>query len=334
MPRVARPWHRKGRDSWMVTYKGRVVNLGIQGAENEQAAIEAYRKLLAEGLPDETIRPAGLAVDHYLSTLTEVAPVTRVVYRTHLNAFLKAVGRDGNLARLNAESVEKTAKGRNWSPSTVNSYLGTVGVFLKSSGIVLDRPLKRPPKESRGASSLWSEEEYWRIVGACRGDFRGIVQVLYATGARPSEIAELTVEAVNWSIGCAALNKHKNSRKGKPRVIHFPESALAILKAQREKHGDGLLFRQGAKCKDRNGRLDRHCLMRRMVLARRRAGIKKPLTLYGLRHTAITRALSKGFSPAQVAALVGNSAAIIERFYGHVGSNVDLMKQMAAAIAG
>ena len=75
-------------------------------------------------------------------------------------------------------------------------------------------------------------------------------------------------------------------------------------------------------------------LVRRIQIARDRAGITRPLTLYGIRHSYITRALERGWSAEQVAALVGNSAAVIARTYSHVGANHDLMRKIADSLAG
>lgn len=336
MSRPARPWFRPSRGVWMVTHKNSQVNLGITdpGPAGKAAALALFRRLLAGESIAAPARPVGPAVAAYLAGLSGLAPSSVRSYQSHLAAFVSAVGADRDAATLTAAVVEETSARAAWSSSTRNGYLGAVGVFLSAAGVRLDRRLKRPPKESRGAAAVWTEEEFWRVCGACRGDVRGVVQVLWHTGARPSEVFTLTAELVDWSRGTATLKKHKNAGKGKPRVIHFPPAAVAILRGQLAKHPTGPLFRMGSRTKTPGAALTRPGLVKRLALARARAGITRPISAYGLRHSYITRALEKGFSAEQVAALVGNSAAVIARVYSHVGANHDLMRRIADSLAG
>ncbi len=336
MARPARPWFRPSRGVWMVTHKNSQVNLGITdpGPAGEAAAAELFKRLLAGEPLTRPALPLGPAVAAYLGKLSGLAAETVHVYRYHLTQFVAAVGAGADAHALTAEQVEATADRPRWSASTRNGYLGAVGVFLGATGVRLDRRLKRPAKESRGADAVWTEEEFWRMHGACRGDVRGVLVCLWHTGARPAEVFTLTAEGVDWSRATATLAKHKLAKKGKRRVIHFPPAAMVVLRAQRERYTSGPLFRMGARCRRKDAPLTRAGLVKRVQLARVRAGIDRPLTLYGLRHSYITRALERGFSAEQVAALVGNSAAVIARNYSHVGANHDLMRKIADSMAG
>ncbi len=330
MGRKSHPWYRKARDCWMATIHGEKVSLGVTGEANEEAAVEAFRRLLK----GSTAKPvaAGEAGDRYLAGIGS-EPGTVRIYTQYVRHFLKAVGRHRDLNSLGAADVEATAK-PGWSDSTTHGYIGCIGVFLRAAGVSLDRKLKRPSAESRGATAVWTEQELYMILGASRGDFRAVVQVLWATGARPAEVAGLTVEGVDWATCTATLKRHKNKAKGKIRVIHFPEPAMVVLRAQKAKHGSGALFRQGQGVRHPEKQLNVKSMGARMVGARDRAGVRVGVHLYGIRHSFITRALERGFTADQVAALVGNSAAVIRKSYSHVGANHDLMKKIASAVAG
>lgn len=189
--------------------------------------------------------------------------------------------------------------------------------------------LKRPPKESRGAGAVWTEAEFWQVYGAANGDFKPLLMVLRETGARPSEVTGLTVESVSWAQACAVLLEHKNAHRGKRRVLHFTAPAMAALTQQRDRYEYGHLFRQ-----ENNRPFVTHNLVYRMIHARDRAGVSRPLTLYGLRHTFITRALERGLTGDQVAALVGNSPAMIHKHYGHLTANHAAMAGLMARASG
>ena len=325
------PWYRKSRGVWMVTTNGKQVPLGVTDPDARALALEAVKRLLG-GDGEKPALPCGDAAGKYLAGLP-VGAGTRHIYRQYLVHFQKAVGVHRDLHTLTAKEVEGTAPGA-WASSTAHGYLGAIGVFLRAAGVQLDRKLKRPPKESRGAGSVWTEQEYYLILGAARGDFRALVQVLWLTGARPSEVLSLTVEGIDWKRGTATLNRHKNAGKGKSRVIHFPEQAMAVLRKQRDKHEAGFLFRQGDGCRHPEKPMTMKGAGARMVSARERAGITRNVFLYGLRHGFATRALERGFTAEQVAALIGNSATVVNAHYGHVGANHELMRKIAESVAG
>jgi integrase len=96
---------------------------------------------------------------------------------------------------------------------------------------------------------------------------------------------------------------------------------------QRELHREGHLFRQ-----DDGGPFTAGSLTRRMILCRERAGVSRPVTLYGLRHGFICRALEGGASSEQVAALVGNSPQVITSNYNHISQNAAFMRDLAERV--
>lgn len=104
---------------------------------------------------------------------------------------------------------------------------------------------------------------------------------------------------------------------------------MAVLREQKRQYERGPLFRS-----ENDGAFRPNTLHVRVKRAVERAGITRPLTLYGLRHWFITRSLAKGFSGDQVAAFVGNSPQVIHKHYSHVGRDAALMAEIAARVAG
>lgn len=334
MPRKgSKPWYRKSRDMWMATIDGVQIALNVRGEGNCDDAVQALTALLeaakAKGVkPTEVRSPtAGAAVAHYLAQIRDrVKPVTFTSYAWFLGQFAEAVGPETAIASLTSAAVEKTASRSKWSSSTRHGYLGAVGVFLRSAGYPLR--LRRPPKESRGADAVWTDGEWLMMYGAARGDFKPLLVVLKETGCRPAEAAGLTCESVDWENRCCRLKTHKTAGKGKPRIVHFAEPVMDVLLAQRRQYGTGHLF-----LNEESRPFTGLSLSRRCELCRERAGVARPITLYGLRHWYCTRALSKGASSATVAALVGNSEAMIAKHYGHLTLEAQMLKELAERVS-
>jgi integrase len=322
-------WFRKVRNMWYTTIDGKQISLGVKGEKGGDAASEALEKLLATLVPSiqrTTLMPLKATVDSFLArTKDRIKPHTFRVYQQFLGKLVKHFGEQTDIHSLTAPQVEKSAERSTWSKSTRHGYLGTVGMFLKDVGHPLR--LRRPAKESRGADSIWTQKEFWQVYGAARGDLKPLLLILLHCGCRPGEATGMTVQGIDWEHQAYRPKDHKNAHKGKTRVIHFTEEAMIALRGQRLKYADGFLFRQ-----EDDKPFNVHSLCDRVIAARERAGITRPVTAYGLRHGWCTRALETGLSNEQVAALVGNSAAMIEKHYSHIDANAQLLKELAAKV--
>jgi integrase len=255
-----------------------------------------------------------------------VKPDTLRVYEWMLGQLVNALGGATPLDKLTAERVEGSARKKKWSSSTRHDYLGAVGVFLRDAGHPLR--LRRPPKESRGATAVWTDEEFLMMLGAARGDFKPLLVLLKETGCRPSEACTLTVENVDWERRLAILKEHKNAGKGKARIIHFSEAAFAVLAEQRRQYQKGALF-----LNEDGDPFRSITITHRIASCRDRAGVKRPLHAYGLRHSYICKALKCNLSADAVAALVGNSAQIIRSNYSHIGQDAAFLKELVDKVA-
>lgn len=324
MPRKAAPWYRHSRSMWYLTHKGQQIPLNVSGAENEKAAQDAAQVYLSR----TDGPPLGEAVAQFLARIKHrVKPETLRSYRWFLERLMAQTGPETPLTSLTSHGVERSAVRSTWSDSTRHDYLGAVGTFLRDSGHPLK--LRRPPQTSRGVDAVWTDREFWQVYGAANGDLKPMLVVMKDTGARPAEVAGLTVDGVDWENACAVLKVHKNARKGKTRVIHFATNVMAILEEQRRQYGEGHLFRTETDRPFKPNTL--HVRVRRTC---ERAGIERGLTLYGLRHWYCTRALAKGNSADLVAALVGNSAQVLRKSYSHIGQDAALLKGIAERVAG
>jgi integrase len=169
---------------------------------------------------------------------------------------------------------------------------------------------------------LVTPEEYARLVDAATPAFRLFLKLLYATGARPGEVAAITADNFDADAGLVRLAEHKMAYKGKVRVLYVPPDAVVLLLRQRER------CRSGALLRNNNGETwTENAIGLAMRRTRERAGVPHAVA-YGLRHTFATDALARGVPDAQVAALLGHSGtAMLHKHYSHLTSQSQLLRE-------
>lgn len=343
MPRRAGPWYRKDRSRWyMTTPDGKQLPLPFSDPNDPDGAKAAYTQFVAdlaaklkETVPAQTGPNVSEVVAAFLKRQeSRVSTGTLRAYRFALAVHFTATFGNRAVSCLTADEVEAWADRPAWSRSTRNSYLGAVQTMLKWAKVKIDRPIARPPKESRGAESVLTDEQFAEVLKESkvirkRGDFRELLQVLRETGARPGEVSGLTVEMVDWTNACVRLKEHKGARHTAERPIHFSAAAMVILEGQRTRYGEGLLFRS---CNGR--RFSPKVIVQRCGQISKRVGFR--VIAYGLgRHSFATKALCVGVPDAVVAALLGHkSTAMIHAHYGHVSQQGRVLKDALGKMAG
>lgn len=313
MPRKAHPWYRASRKMWYVNVGGRQVPLNITDPKDEAAAWAAFQELLRREAGKSSDPPgtaAELVAAYLADAETRVKTHTLKVYRWYLGEFLARHGTI-RLQDLTARRVEDDAKRTTWTDTTRCNYLATVETCLRWGQVKVS--FQKPSKASAGAASVISEETYRRMLMHCRGDWAACVRFLWETGARPSEAAAVTAEAVDWEQRVARLREHKTAhRTQRDRLIYLNPAAFEVCQWQRERHKAGLLFRSW-----NGGPFSRQAFV--MKFTRLSGYVGRKVTAYSLRHSFASRALAAGESDAIVAALLGHAnTAMIHRHYSHL----------------
>ncbi len=324
MGRNAKPWYRAARDGWFVTIAGRVVNLRVSGKGNEANAWQAFSERLQSSVAGDSVRGR---LDEFLDTkrLEGVSGKTVDDYGRALD-WLAEKFPDASVDKLDAKAIQGKALQESWSNSHRANILTVIQAFIRWTGRDQFR-IVRPSKPSRGAKSVIQPDVWERILRETRGDFHQLLRVLWETGARPSEIAGLTVDAVQWGTKTAIPDHHKTAHKGKRRVIFFNDIAMTVLNEQAAKYaGKGLLFRSLA-----GDAFNAHSIGVRFQ--RLETKINAKVTAYGIRHTWATRALTQGHSDSLVAVMMGHAdTRMIHKHYSHIGADAKLMLAIANAV--
>lgn len=354
MPRRPRPWYRSDRMCFQVQVGGKRITL-LPDAENTPENAALAGRILAGMLAEDAAPPpsaplpairtvAQASVDYLRSR--EKKLVTGEIgvrcirnYRITLRQFVATFG-ERAIAGFTADEIELWAFDQpTWSQSYRHNALGTVAQLFKWARCPLidadsgkERVIVRPPKESRGAESVITDEQFAAVLrhaehrsGGGQGDLGPLLRLLRETGARPCEVVGLTVESVDWPNCCQLLQRHKTYRHtGKARPLVFASAAMIVLDGQRAKYGTGPLFRT-----KRSNPWTPNGVVKRLLTISERVGFRA--IAYGLgRHSFATAALVNGVPDAMVAGLLGQAGTgMLARHYSHVTANARAMHDAA-----
>jgi len=213
------------------------------------------------------------------------------------------------------------------SPRTVNRKMASLRSFykflLKREAITKDPTSKiQALKTSKSLPQFVNEPDITRLLDQCEfpKDFTGrrdqlILELLYSTGIRLSELINLKESNINFSAGTLKVLGKRN----KERVIPFSKSLAQIIQAYRnEKNNLPEINDQGCLLVTDNGDQCYPMLIYRTV--------KKYLNLFTtiekrsphvLRHTFATHLLNKGAELNAVKDLLGHSSLAATQVYTH-----------------
>ncbi|PYU19826.1 MAG: site-specific tyrosine recombinase XerD [Acidobacteria bacterium] len=150
---------------------------------------------------------------------------------------------------------------------------------------------------------------------------RAILEVLYSTGLRVSELVNLKVSDLEMRMGCLRCI----GKGDKERLVPVGRKALAAVQAYLAKSRTQLLHgREAGKAGpwlfvNRFGnRLSRIAVWRLLTVYGRRAGIRARLSPHKLRHSFATHLLERGADLRSVQLMLGHADISTTQIYTHV----------------
>jgi integrase/recombinase XerD len=267
----------------------------------------------------------------YLRTECHLAVNTIAAYRRDLRRFCEWLG-----GRFPAKlTVRDLADYMAWlqtqklAPPSIARHMVAVKLFfryLQLEGIVRDNPA-----ELLGTQKTWQrvpEVMSAAVVGSLlvapqpydaywRRD-RALLELLYATGCRASEVSNLTLSDLHLAERyCLAHGKGS-----KDRIIPLGDPAIAALKdylaterpplAKGKSEPPWVLLSRGGK------RLRREAIWELVKRYVRRCGANPDVSPHTLRHSFATHLLAGGADLRQVQELLGHSSIATTQIYTHV----------------
>lgn len=262
----------------------------------------------------------------YLEIEKGVSPHTLRAYRKDLEAFsshVKSKVEDIGLNDIRGFVAEEINSGH--KKTTAGRRLAAVRSFLKflyREGYIKSNPAKLvpTPKLPKMLPKFLSVDDVFSLVekpegiGFLPARDRAILELLYSSGLRVSELAGLNAEDINVREG---LVKVKGKGK-KERIVPVGTKAVEAIKTYfiervllKKKDGAFFLNRNGARLTDRS--------IRRIVIKYAKAiGVNSRIGPHTLRHTFASHLLQGGADLRVIQELLGHSSLSTTQKYTHL----------------
>ena len=276
-------------------------------------------------------RQAAACLD-YLRTECHLAANTIAAYRRDLNRFCEWLG-----GRLAAKlGVRELSDYMGWlqtqklAPASVARHIVALKIFyryLQLEGVVRDNPaeLLGTQKKWQRVPEVLSPVLVERLLAApqrydafCRRD-RALLELLYATGCRVSEVSNLKLADLHLGERyCLAHGKGSKDRLTP--LGDAAASAIGEYLSEERPHlaqvakspPPWVLLSRGGK------RLRREAIWELVKRYARRAGVSPDVSPHTLRHSFATHLLAGGADLRQVQELLGHASIATTQIYTHV----------------
>lgn len=278
------------------------------------ALLDSYLDYLTieKGLSDNTVSAYYRDLSGYFAFLKKQPGIASAadISRSDLLAYLTGLRHQGLAPRSRARVL-----------STLRSFHR----FLVREKHVSHDPsaLIESPKILRALPKLLSGQEVEQLLSAPQGDGkialrdRAMLEVLYATGIRVSELIDLRSADLKLDIGCLTVF----GKGSKQRLVPLGEVALEILQEYLQNGRPKLLKEGPIEVVFPNSR-GRHMsrqgfwkILRNHALA---AGINRPVHPHMLRHSFATHLLENGADLRAVQSMLGHADISTTQIYTHV----------------
>jgi integrase/recombinase XerD len=199
--------------------------------------------------------------------------------------------------------------------------------FLAQNGVIEEPPTESlgSPRVGRALPKYLTEEEVEQLLkeadkaGTAEGQRdANILELLYATGLRVSELVSLNVQDIDfeesyircWGKGSKERIVYAHDRALDGLQDYLSTSRMSLLGQNKE---EAALF-----VNHRGERLTRQWVWNILKTYSKRAGIDRKITPHTLRHSFATHLLQKGASLRHVQELLGHSSISTTQVYTHL----------------
>jgi integrase/recombinase XerD len=281
---------------------------------------------------------------NFLDSEKGYADNTIAAYRNDLTQFVRYLEEKNDSDLANWFEVDKdiiinyvlNLKEREYTSSTVARKVAAIKSFfhyLMAQRIVTDDPTATldSPKVKKRLPKAISRDDIERLLAAPakRASAKSqrdhaLLELLYASGMRVTELVSLDVSDVSLASGTVRVRGKKTS--GKERIIPVGERALDALRTYLNK-GRLQLVRDPEEralfLNHRGQRLTRQGLWLIIKHYVEEVGISEDVTPHTLRHSFAAHKLSQGKSLQDIQKLLGHANISTTQVYQHVGQEPD-----------
>jgi integrase/recombinase XerD len=245
--------------------------------------------------------------------------------------------------------TNKRCKGTALSSSSINKIINAVNVFIRflnSSGKYIVANTADRAEASVSERSILTVAEIKQLyeatylpqrenTAAYGQRDRAMIAIFYGCGLRRSEGIQLNTSDVDLVKRLVFVRRGKgNKQRYVPIAAKHAEDLKDYIENGREwmlqQHGNTWHQQRHGKLYDKKTETDTGAFFvsiqgqrmqsfyQRLAMMKQRAGIEKPLTLHGLRHSIATHLLQSGMDIEAIAKFLGHSSLASTQIYTHI----------------
>lgn len=186
--------------------------------------------------------------------------------------------------------------------------------------------LLQSPKQWKSLPKYLNLDEIEKLIGAPEPvkptgvRDRAMLELLYATGLRVSELCQIRLADLNRDFGVLRVTGKGNRQ----RLVPVGRSALGAAEAYLNGSRDALLRGKSSPylfVTARGGCLTRQAFWKLLIGYGRKAGIFRPLTPHVLRHSFATHLVERGADLRSVQTMLGHADIGTTQIYTHVAQS-------------
>ncbi len=280
---------------------------------NETVDVEWFRK--RKPIPEYRLCP-----EEYLLKL-ELKRYANSTVRTYVSFFEMFINfhKDKELHAIDESDIRVFLQNliqKKVSNSYINQAINAIKFYYE---VVLGMPnrfyeIERPRKESKLPKVISKEEILTIIDNTNNLKHRCIVQLLYGSGLRRSELLNLKINDIDSK---RMLVRVEGSKGNKDRQTLLSKTALNDLRRYYTKYEPQVYLFEGKKGMKYSGA----SVLKVVKIAAEKARIRISVTPHVLRHSFATHLLESGTDLRQIQVLLGHGSSKTTEIYTHVATN-------------
>ena len=285
-PCQTHPWIRQ-----FISYLSQEKSASPHTCRNYQRDLEQFESFLKNS--GTCLSPSGEM---------DVVKIDRLVLRKYLS-FLHKKNKKSSIAR---------------KVSTLRSFFK----YLVREQLALSNPVKSvsSPKLEKVLPTTLTVDEAFRLVESPGEEHddpslrdRAILELLYSSGIRVSELVGLNLKQLDLDLGLVRVMGKRKKERIAPVGSKAMESLRAYLKERGEMEEEEPLF-----VNSRGGRLTSRSVGRLVKKYTKRAGIFRNISPHTLRHTFATHLLDSGADIREIQEMLGHASLSTTQRYTHL----------------
>jgi integrase/recombinase XerD len=326
-------------------------NLIIQSQQFNYLLNSYKENLQILGYASSTIQSWPVHVREFLHWLeSNNVRSIELIQATHVNDFISHIKQRTN----RRQTAHSKTVGRGLSSSSINKIINAVNVFIKflnSSGKYVAANTAERAEASVSERSILTVAEIKQLyeatylpqrenTAAYGQRDRAMIAIFYGCGLRRSEGIQLNTGDVDLVKRLVFVRRGKgNKQRYVPIAAKHAEDLKEYIENGREwmmqQHDNTWHQQRHGKPYDKKPETDTAAFFisiqgqrmqsfyQRLALMKDRAGIQKPLTLHGLRHSIATHLLQSGMDIEAIAKFLGHSSLVSTQIYTHIINEYD-----------